>query len=279
MRSRLLLPLLVSTAFHAALFGGAAWYHEATVSVNPGVSLIGVRLLPSAGAEAGGPSTTEKPLERVKEPSRVATETPRPTVAEEADAAVEPFERERTAAPVPEMAPRATQDARPEALVQTLVTPSEPPPSAPRAMQDVSCPAIPQPATGEIRKPSPAKTEAAASASPGPGPEPVSSSPADGAVGDEGSDTSPVFQGTCKPRYPRYSRMHGEEGTVVLEWEILASGACGAIRVVRSSGHPRLDRAAIEALRNATFAPAVSAGRPVDSTKRLAFTFRLTDAD
>lgn len=85
--------------------------------------------------------------------------------------------------------------------------------------------------------------------------------------------------GLRKPEYPRASRRRGEEGTVVLMAEIDESGRLSIIRVVQSSGHLRLDRAAVRAVEQAGFIPEKVNETPVSSKKRFAFTFRLEDAD
>jgi protein TonB len=57
------------------------------------------------------------------------------------------------------------------------------------------------------------------------------------------------------PRYPALSRRLGEEGVVVLRVLIDEQGAPVAVEVHRSSGYPRLDEAAREAVRRARFHP------------------------
>ena len=102
--------------------------------------------------------------------------------------------------------------------------------------------------------------------------------PNDDVEGD--GETAPAqVLGVSKPTYPSASRRHSEEGRVVLSVEIRADGTHGAIRVVRSSGHARLDQAAVQALQRATFIPATKGGKRVTSTKQVAFTFRLVDAE
>ena len=83
--------------------------------------------------------------------------------------------------------------------------------------------------------------------------------------------------GLVKPAYPRFSRIHGEEGTVVLLVEVLADGNPGKIKIETSSGYRRLDRAAIKAVGRTRFIPGKIDGRAVDSTQRIAFRFDLHD--
>jgi TonB family protein len=82
---------------------------------------------------------------------------------------------------------------------------------------------------------------------------------------------------SSKPSYPRYSRLHKEEGTTVLSVEILSDGQLGRVDVVRSSGYRRLDQAAVKGIRNAELIPALKDGKKVTSVKRIAIKFDLSD--
>lgn len=63
------------------------------------------------------------------------------------------------------------------------------------------------------------------------------------------------------PRYPPASRRLREEGEVLVRVLIDAEGRPREIDVLRSSGHARLDEAAVEAVRAALFRPYVAQGR------------------
>ncbi|MCD6569747.1 MAG: energy transducer TonB [Deltaproteobacteria bacterium] len=99
----------------------------------------------------------------------------------------------------------------------------------------------------------------------------------DGALEEKGVNTPAVIVDLSMPRYPVYSRRHGEQGSVVLSVEVLGNGTPGRIGVISSSGHSRLDRAAIRALEDAKFIPAKKSGRAVTSQKKITFTFKLED--
>ncbi|XVJ71783.1 MAG: energy transducer TonB [Rhizobacter sp.] len=58
------------------------------------------------------------------------------------------------------------------------------------------------------------------------------------------------------PAYPPVSRRLGEQGRVQLDVYILADGSVGDIKLKRSSGYPRLDQAALEAVRQWRYQPA-----------------------
>ncbi len=79
-----------------------------------------------------------------------------------------------------------------------------------------------------------------------------------------------------EPEYPRSSRRKGHEGRVVLSVVILENGDYEKIKVAHSSGYSRLDKAALKALKRASFIPAKKDGMAVSSSKQIAFTFRLT---
>jgi protein TonB len=95
--------------------------------------------------------------------------------------------------------------------------------------------------------------------------------------GGTGISSPAVIAELAKPEYPRYSRIRGEEGTVVLEVEITADGKPATVTVIRSSGHPRLDDAAHKAFEKAVFVPAREHGEAVASTKRIAFRFAIEE--
>ena len=57
------------------------------------------------------------------------------------------------------------------------------------------------------------------------------------------------------PKYPKRARRMGWEGTVVLDFLVDANGNVYDVKVVRSSGYPDLDQAAINALKQWKFAP------------------------
>jgi protein TonB len=58
------------------------------------------------------------------------------------------------------------------------------------------------------------------------------------------------------PAYPPISRRLGEQGRVQLDVYILADGSVGEVKLKRSSGYPRLDQAALEAVRQWRYQPA-----------------------
>jgi protein TonB len=66
------------------------------------------------------------------------------------------------------------------------------------------------------------------------------------------------------PAYPSASRRRGEEGTVLLELLVLADGSVTDVRVKKSSGHPRLDQSAMNAVKRWRYTPATRGGVAIE---------------
>jgi len=77
------------------------------------------------------------------------------------------------------------------------------------------------------------------------------------------------------PAYPAVSRRRGEQGEVVLRVKVLRNGRAETIEVAKSSGHPRLDRAAAQAVRDWRFEAARRGDETIDSWIRVPVVFRL----
>jgi TonB family protein len=99
----------------------------------------------------------------------------------------------------------------------------------------------------------------------------------DGTLKEKGVNTPAVITDLPMPRYPVYSRRHGEQGSVIISVEVLGNGTHGRIGIISSSGYSLLDRAAIRALGNTKFIPAKKDGRAVTSQNQITFTFKLKD--
>ncbi|MFY9268724.1 MAG: energy transducer TonB [Candidatus Manganitrophaceae bacterium] len=80
-----------------------------------------------------------------------------------------------------------------------------------------------------------------------------------------------------KPRYPEAARIEGKEGTALLKVTVLPTGRVGEALIERSSGHPDLDRAAVEAVARWTFSPARRGETPVVASVRLPVAFSLRE--
>jgi protein TonB len=80
------------------------------------------------------------------------------------------------------------------------------------------------------------------------------------------------------PRYPAESRLHRESGVVVLRVALDASGQVTQASVHSSSGHRRLDEAAMSAVRNWRCLPATRDGQAVGAVALQPFNFSLREA-
>lgn len=75
--------------------------------------------------------------------------------------------------------------------------------------------------------------------------------------------------------YPHVALLNHQEGTVVLSLLILPSGEVGDVDVIRSSGYPQLDAAALLSAGNWRYLPAVRNGAPVSAEVKVAIRFKL----
>lgn len=79
------------------------------------------------------------------------------------------------------------------------------------------------------------------------------------------------------PDYPPLSRERGEQGVVMLQLAVDASGRLGEVNVLRSSGFARLDKAARAAVQRWRFQPAIENGQPVAAQLTLPVRFALDE--
>ena len=92
-------------------------------------------------------------------------------------------------------------------------------------------------------------------------------------------DTEPGFNGhglsNPAPKYPYRARQLGQEGRVVLRVQVDASGRVTDITLHKSSGHRRLDTAAIKTVRKWKFVPATRRGIKVAGVVEVPVRFSL----
>mgnify|MGYP002742244847 FL=1 len=91
-----------------------------------------------------------------------------------------------------------------------------------------------------------------------------------------GSIVDGGYIGLPNPPYPPMSQDEGEEGTVKLEVIVEANGSVSSARVTKSSGHKRLDNAALNAAKKARYAPKQVDGSPVRTKFKTSFDFRIS---
>lgn len=85
----------------------------------------------------------------------------------------------------------------------------------------------------------------------------------------------PLYRQNPPPRYPRTARRRGYEGSVVLEVKVLKNGTVGDLRVLESSGHTVLDKAALKSVRNWLFEPGRQGEQEVDMWVRVPIRFEI----
>lgn len=81
------------------------------------------------------------------------------------------------------------------------------------------------------------------------------------------------------PVYPPASRRAGEQGTVRLKVLVDTSGKASNVQVTQTSGFPRLDQAAMEAVRKWRFVAATDGTNKIQAYTQVAVTFKLTEAE
>ena len=87
----------------------------------------------------------------------------------------------------------------------------------------------------------------------------------------------PLYLRNPPPEYPHAARRRGYEGTVIMEVLVDREGRVEKLRVLESSGHDMLDRAAMGAVKGWTFEPARRGEEKVDMWVKVPLTFRLKD--
>jgi periplasmic protein TonB len=109
--------------------------------------------------------------------------------------------------------------------------------------------------------------------------------PAPNAITAETSPAPPVAETAnmtvnkrVDPVYPAGSRRDGEQGTGMFKVLVDAKGRPQDVQVLRSTGFPRLDAAALEAIRKWVFSPAMQGGQGVQSWTRVQVAFQLQNA-
>jgi protein TonB len=174
-------------------------------------------------------------------------------------------------------------------FVDLIVPPAPPAPSVPPAPPPTPrpVPARPLPAPVLAAAPSPAPAPFVVPVPP-PEPAPEPALPAPPVVAAPPAAPAPPPAPSVIPAsavqyleppavvYPRLSKRNGEAGLVVVRAYIDTSGgAPRSVQVDKSSAHPRLDEAALAAVRKARFKPYTENGRPVEGWALVPIEFEL----
>lgn len=92
---------------------------------------------------------------------------------------------------------------------------------------------------------------------------------------ERGVDVEPRTRYKIEPAYPPALRQANIQGTLQLKARIDENGRAQDIVVERSSGYADFDASAIEAVKIATFAPAMLDGKPVERVVLIPINFRI----
>lgn len=179
------------------------------------------------------------------------------------------------AMPLPRLLPKAAEVRifEPKPPPPALPIPPEPLPLVHPRPSHHPVAALPVPQAPIAPTPSPLESPIATT--------PIASAPVDSAPGDAhaspaGGETRMLaYDGALKLTYPPTSMRQREQGTVWLRVLVDTAGVAQRIEIERSSGHPRLDIAAREAVRNAHFRPVLRDGRAVPAWGIVPIEFRL----
>jgi protein TonB len=175
----------------------------------------------------------------------------------------------------------------PKSLDVHLIDVPPPPPAVPSPPEPIAPPkphrprvpvAMPPPAppvaapTAPTTPAMPAPVQAAA---PSEAPAAVQTAPADSGYGES---RTLAYDGTLRLAYPPASLRAREQGTVVLRVLVDADGNVQRSEIARSSGFPKLDAAAREAVGRAHFRPVLRDGKPMPAWGLVPIDFRLDRA-
>lgn len=259
---------LGSAACHAAACAmavGLGLWHGKVAAPDP--VPVALTFLP-ARLDARLPAALAIPRPARTPPARVVSQ-PAPSAASAATDArmarpVVPVMLRATAVPVHRPAARRHPIAPPRHPMRVRAVASHAAmPSAPSAASAAAA-AI---GVGATAMPTPASTSAIASAT---------------AAAAHAPTTPPAAAAgwaNAPPTYPRAARRQGAQGPVWLRLRVGADGAVRAVALARGSGHPALDRAAMDAARSWHFRPARQDGRPVAADLTYRVVFRLTEGE
>lgn len=82
--------------------------------------------------------------------------------------------------------------------------------------------------------------------------------------------------GNRPPNYPDSAKQRGEQGRALLRVDVTVEGRAATVSVLRSTGFPRLDQSAVDAVRGWRFIPATRGGRPVAAAAEVPVNFQLS---
>lgn len=150
-----------------------------------------------------------------------------------------------------------------------LARPLPPPPKAPLRKPPI---AQPQPVLA-VASPAATSSFTVAPQPPAPPAQAVVAPPAPAPVAVVAARFDADYLHNPKPVYPALSRRMNEEGRVLLKVRVSAQGTALDVAVSKTSGFPRLDAAAVDAVTRWRFVPARRGDDAIDSTVVVPITF------
>lgn len=160
-------------------------------------------------------------------------------------------------------------------MIEEKKEPAKPLPPPPKPAPVRKPPVIqPQPVLA-VASPAATSSFAVAPQPPAPPPQPVVAPPAPAPVAVVAARFDADYLHNPKPVYPALSRRMSEEGKVLLKVRVSAQGTALDVAISKSSGFPRLDAAAVDAVTRWRFVPARRGDEPVDSSVVVPITFAL----
>ncbi|MBR8146365.1 energy transducer TonB [Burkholderia sp. AU19243] len=159
-------------------------------------------------------------------------------------------------------------------------TPRVKPKAEPKPVQKAAKP-TPQP-VAQSPDPSPTPAPAAdptpAAAAPAPAAPAAAPGPARETMQVSAPKNVPTLQcNFVKPDYPSMSRRRGESGTAYVHFVVGVTGKIESVELQKSSGYPRLDDAALDAMRSTTCRPYIENGQAIRAARTQPYNFGLTD--
>ncbi|WP_175734820.1 energy transducer TonB [Burkholderia ambifaria] len=178
-----------------------------------------------------------------------------------------PIAQQVAAESIPQPAPpKPTPRVKPKVEPKPVQKAAKP---APQPVAQSPAP-LPTPAPAADPTPAPAAPSAAAPA--------ATPSPARETMQVSAPKNVPTLQcNFVKPDYPSMSRRRGESGTAYVHFVVGVTGKIESVELQKSSGYPRLDDAALDAMRSTTCRPYIENGQAIRAARTQPYNFGLTD--
>jgi periplasmic protein TonB len=181
----------------------------------------------------------------------------------------------------------STEDTRPIAIIppsiQGMIISAPPEEAAPQPLFLPPQTELPKPASAKVPLPKAAPSERAIQHEAKPEPiianeqKPLTQSPQTQVAAEQliMPHTDAAHINNPAPVYPVLSRRAREQGIVILEILVLANGGVEEVRLTTSSGHTKLDQAAMAAVKQWRFVAAKRGGQAIDFWYELPIEFSL----